>query len=495
MKSGPDPSGGPLPSVQAKRKAASIARRSMRNITIAWIFGAMYIYITTIGSVRTKFAQLIGMPPFGFGVLSALPFLGALIQLPTSYFLARYGHRKRLLLITGIANRGLWVVIAAIPWFLPDAWWWPGLLVLVALSSFCGHIMIPACTTWFADVIPERIRARYLPRRGQIGQLVGLLATVVVGCVLHNAQLAGERTLLLTISAILAIGSVLGMIDFLWLIPVPDTTHRPDRGTSWSKLLRGPLSNRDFRLYLGFIATQMLGLGFLGQFVKLYLLDIVEMTVLQVDVMMVVGPLALSLTVIRLWGRLMHRLGCKPVMIITGLLIIHGAASWIFVTPERWWPGYIGVMVASAAWPGMELAKYNWLLGMSRSKQGEGDGSAYVAVNWLVIAVAGAISGLFGGAMATALGEWKGTFLGQPLTYHGVLFLISAGLRAAALFWLWGMHEPKAYATKAAIQYVAGTVYTNALRMRYGPMRLFIKLRRMASKLSRNRNNGWRDGE
>ncbi len=306
----------------------------MRNITIAWAFGAMFMYITGAGSARTKFAQLMGMPPLGFGVLSALPFLGALMQLPTSYFLARYGHRKRLLLIAGIAYRGLWMVIAAIPWFLPDAWWWPGLLVLVALSSFFAHITIPACTSWFADVIPERIRARYLPRRSQIGRLVGLLATVVVGYVLHNAQLTGERTLLLTISAVLFIAGILGMIDFLWLIPVPDTSHRPDRRISWSKLLSRPLANRDFRLYLGFTATQMLGLGFIGQFVKLYLLDVAGMTVLQTDVMIVVIPLALSLAVVRFWGGLMHRLGCKPVMIITGLLIIHGAASWILVTPS-----------------------------------------------------------------------------------------------------------------------------------------------------------------
>ncbi len=162
---------------------------------------------------------------------------------------------------------------------------------------------------------------------------------------------------------------------------------------------------------------------------------------------------------------------------------------------QRWWLGYTGVLVASAAWPGMELAKYNLLLGMSRSKQGAGAGSAYVAVHWLVLAIAGAISGLFGGAMAEALGEWKGTFLGQPLTYHGVLFLISATLRAASLLWLLGMHEPKAYATKAAIQYVAGTIYSNALRMRLGPIRLLIRLRQMASKLSKNRDRGWRDGE
>ena len=40
---------------------------------VAWIFGAAWLYLTT-GAVFTRFAKLLNMPAFGYGVLAALPF-------------------------------------------------------------------------------------------------------------------------------------------------------------------------------------------------------------------------------------------------------------------------------------------------------------------------------------------------------------------------------------------------------------------------------------
>jgi len=115
----------------------------MRHVTIAWMFGSAWLYITT-GAALTKYARSLGLPPFWFGVLAAVPFAGALFQLPASFAMARHGHRKGLMLTSGVVHRLLWVAVAAVPWVLPGAWWWPGLLVLVALSSVSGHVCTPA---------------------------------------------------------------------------------------------------------------------------------------------------------------------------------------------------------------------------------------------------------------------------------------------------------------------------------------------------------------
>jgi MFS family permease len=211
----------------------------------------------------------------------------------------------------------------------------------------------------------------------------------------------------------------------------------------------------------------------------------VQMTNLQANVMLIALPLIVSMLTFPLWGRLVDRLGCRPVLLIAGIFIVHGGASWIFVTKESWWIGYIGALLAMMAWPGVELANLNILLRISQSRDDLHihRGSAFVAMHSLVVALGGTLSGLFGGAVAQVLRDWQGTIFGWPLTYHGLLLLISAGLRAGSLVWLIGMHEPQAYTTRAALRYMVTNIYSNVQQAVLIPVRGMGRLGRLTYRL------------
>ena len=70
------------------RMPSNSLRHSLSLVRVAWMSGAMWMYITT-GAVLTRYAQSIGLPNFGFGLLAALPFICSLAQLPSSLFLER----------------------------------------------------------------------------------------------------------------------------------------------------------------------------------------------------------------------------------------------------------------------------------------------------------------------------------------------------------------------------------------------------------------------
>ena len=429
-------------------------REAMWRIRVAWMFGAAWMFTTTSVAL-TKFAQCLNLPLKWYGMLGALPLIGAVTALPTTYFIARYGCRKRIFLIAGIAYRSLWVPIALIPWVLPSAWWWKALMVLQALASLAAYVMIPAVLSWYADVVPARIRGRFFSRWSQGGQIVGMLATFLVTYCLDWAEPAGQLALLRTISITFAVAALLGVADFLWLLPIPDVGHRPDPQITLAKLFREPLADRSFLCYLAFNATRVLSLGYLGQYVYLYLSQVLGMDSRMTNVMVLVVPTLVSLLVLGTWGKLVDRLGCKPVLIIGTIGVIHGAVAWILVTPEAPWVGYVAVLVSVAAWTGVDAASFNLMLRMSASHGGRRQGSAYLAMNSVAIAVAGALSGVLGGAVAGWLGkDWHGALLGLPLTYHGVLFIISSALRVLALPWLFLLHEPGAHTPSAAVQYV-----------------------------------------
>ena len=335
------------------------------------------------------------------------------------------------------------------------------LVALQALSSLGAYVMSPAVMSWFADVIPARIRGRFFSVWSQGGRIVGLVATLGVAELLDLAAPGGQAALTRTLSLLFAVSAVCGVVDFLWLVGIPDPEHRPDPRIRLWTLFRVPLADRSFRCFLAYNATLTLGIGFLGQYVYLYLGNVLGMDNRLINLLNMVMPTLTALVVIRGWGRLVDRLGCKPVLIVCTALVIHGAAAWILVTPEHPWVGYLAILVAVAAWTGIDTAGFNVMLRLGSSHGGKRQGSAYLAVNSVVVAVAGALSGLLGGSVATGLGEdWRGTFLGLPLTYHGVLFLISGVLRLAALPWLFGLHEPESHTAKDAVRYVLGRAAT-----------------------------------
>lgn len=457
--------------------AARSLRSALRPVTLAWVFGATWMYIV-MGAAMTQFATLLHLPKFGFGILASLPFAGALAQLPASYLIERYGHLKALFITTGLIHRALWIVVALIPWALPQPWWWPALLVVIAVSWLFGQMVGPAWVAWMADLVPARIRGRYFSRRTQIGQFVGLIVTVATGVALDAAKAAGNERLMLTISLALALAGVMGMVDLLCFLRVPCRAQPSSERVSWSSLVRGPLANPSFRWFLGFTATLTFGIGYLSQFIWLYLFEEVGLSNTRANTMLVLGPLVVLMVCYPMWGRLLDRLGRKPVLLIAGLVNgVFGSVAWIFVTKDQWVIGYGLAMIATAAWPGVEAANFNLLLNLT-TESGRGQRSAFVAINSLVAALAGILSGLFGGLLAEALANWRGTLCGWPLTYHGVLFLISGALRVLALGWLVKLQDKKAWTTQAALRYISTNLYSNLQTTVFTPVRLLQRLSR-----------------
>jgi len=411
------------------------------RMNIAAGFAAAFAAITM--TALTRYGQALQLTPFAFGVLAALPFLTAFTQIPASYLVERYGHRKQVAIFGILTHRALWLSIAAVPWLVPHAWWWLGLLAFVGLTNTFAHLGTPATTSWAADLVPARLRGRYYAVRGQVVRIINVPISLLLGWALDRATQGGAQALLLTLSVILAIAALLGMVDSLLCLKLPDRWHRPRAdGLPFREILRGPLADRNFRFFLGYNGFITLATGFVTPFVWLYLTEVVKLGNATAIFMTMVGTSVVSLFAMRTWGTLVDRWGCRRVLLVGGLLIINGASVWAFVTPATLWWGYLLVLISSLGWPGMELATSNLLYSMSESgRGGERLGSAYAALNSAVVAIMGTLSGLLGGGVAELLKNWSYPVGEWRLTYHVVLFIISGLLRIVALAWVLGLRE------------------------------------------------------
>ena len=191
----------------------------------------------------------------------------------------------------------------------------------------------------------------------------------------------------------------------------------------------------------------------------------------------------------------------KPVMLIAGGLFVFGPVGWFLVTPELIWPGYLLTCISPLAWPGLEIANFNFILGLAETRKGQRGGTAYVAVNSIIVGVGGALSGLLGAVIAGAIPDFRVEWVmdvpwlmgfeagaAVVITYHGVLFGISMGFRVAALVWATTLHEPRATGTREALRYMSAALYSNVRQGVLMPTRVVGRASRWSYRLpTRNR--------
>lgn len=448
-------------------------RQSLRIVTIAWIFGAAWLWIIN-GAVMNRFAKSLGMPDAGFGLLAALPFLGSLFQLPATYLIARFGHRRQIFLWCGSISRMLWGVAALVPWVLPS--WttrhWPIVLLLLFFSWGLINTSTPAWINWMSDLVPGRIRGRYFARRVRIGQITGLFTTIAIGLVMdvldqhghHSGQPDGNARLLLQVtSTLIAVAGLLGLQDVLCFRRLPDTHPTAiDPGVSWKEMAFEPLRDEQFRRLLVFTFMLNLGIGFMGHYIMLYLYDVIGLSNAKVNLLLIMIPLLVQATCARFWGRAIDRLGSKPVLVTAGLITVTGSIGWLFVQPGDIWLGYAAALVASMAWPGVELANFNVTLKLAERNHGSSTISGHMAINAFAAALGGTLSGLLAAVVASSMHDFRWTIpvLNLLVTYHGVLFILSTVIRILSLIAIARFHEPTSAPTRDAIRYISDGLWS-----------------------------------
>ena len=462
-------------------------------ISLSWLIGSLWLW-TISGAAMTKFARGLGMEDYGFGLLAALPFVGTLFQLAASYLLDRFGRRKRMFLVSMGISRIMWGVAAALPWLMPgmERYWWTALLVAIGIAWSTHNLGVPAWMNWMADVVPRRLRGRFFAIRQRVGRPVAVVVTVGVGAVLDQVeQLHGDASLIMlrTTSIILIVASVFGLLEVLCFNLVDDVKPADLReGKDWFGNLRHVWRVPGFRWYMAFNATLMLGTGFMGQFMWLYVFDEGGMSNVTANLLLIALPGIVHLSVYPMWGRLVDRFGRKPVMVASVFGLAWGPIGWILViTGTAPIFGYGVVFFSLMCWPGLDIASMNIMLAFAGTRDQPATGTALVAVNSVAMAIGGSISGLIGAGVASAFGDiaLEVPLLNGTLSYHALLFILSTVLRLAALGCILPFHEAKAAPTRDVIRFMTSAFYGNVRQALLMPTRVVGQVYRWSYRMRR----------
>ncbi len=468
-------------------------RQFVKHVPLGWILSNVWIFIIT-GAAFTKFAKSINLPDSYFGFLAAAPFIGALFQIPASIMLECFGHRKATAVSCFLIGRFMWVLVALIPWVVPEdqeSLRWGLLVGLVTINWIFNNLAGPANTAWLADAVPPSLRGRFVSFCLRWSQPVILAVVLGVGYLIDIAEKAQARQPLLMLklcSMLLALGGLIGFFAILRHALAPDP--KPVVGKGWNPQLlynlKKPLANRAFRRYLLVNFIFLIGTGFIGQYIWLYMFDVGNMTAFMANLLMVAMQRLVTMFTYRFWGRRIDQHGKKPVMFLCMSVMTVGFIGWVIAGQG----GLVHLLIAlpiviieAACLPGWEITNLNILLDFSSSKQG--GTSAAVAINAMAIAIGGIISGALGSLFASL---FKGVRIELPaldmvITYHVMLMLLVVVIRFIVCLLILRLDEPKATATRDLLRDVSTNIFHNTRQAILMPTRIVGQVSRWTYKL------------
>ncbi len=428
-----------LGAAEAHSMPRSRLRRSLRACTAEGLFSEV-VNACAGGAVLTGWAIYLRAGPLLTGIVVALPQMAQLFQIPAAWSTSWLGHRRAAVTLVA-ASRQVVLPLCALP-FLPvgDATKRAILLGVASLAAVLAILGNNAWVSWMADLVPRRIRGRYFGRRTALCTMAGASTAAAVGLLIDWARPRGATGAMLAVLQLAACGS--GVVTTVLMLRQHDPTP-PSPGAArppWPSLADAfaPLRDASVRGLLRYVVVWNLAVGIAGSFFALFMLNQLHMAFALVA-LQGAGTAASRVLAAPLWGRLIDRLGARPVMISCAFGVAAVPLIWLLPTPARLWPLALDSLFAGVFWGGHNLAMFVLPL-TATPRRGR---PHYVAAIATAGGFAFGLSTIAGGALAQRLPAVT-TIAGRPLQSLQVLFALSALARFGAAFAALRIHEPAA---------------------------------------------------
>lgn len=412
---------------------------NLRTLRVANVDAAIAVSFTTLttGAFLVGFVQLLGGSDLWIGLLSAIPSLVGVLQIPGAIWGRGFPSFKRFITPAGIIWRLCYVPMILLPLLA-----WPNdlrlalMATLVLVASAVIAVVQPIYNDWLAEMIPENSRGWYFARRNAIGAITGAIVGIIGGALLDGfraRQLDAQG-----FSVVFALGVVCGIVSLFFYfrmqdIPRPNPIRQPL--IDGLRAMRTPVRDRTFRnvlIFLCFAITSQLLAGNLFTAFGRESLNLNFKILQGLAVSMAVGNVVSA----PLWGFLSDKYGNKPILTLALLMVALNPLAWMLCIPGQ--ETYNAILLLTThilmgvGWAGVALCQFNLVLATAPTA----DRANYLGTGLTVMAVTGGVAPLLGAALMASLRTHY-----HPEIAYKILFGVSLVLRFASVGLLATVHE------------------------------------------------------
>jgi MFS family permease len=435
-----------------------VIRRSVRAAyanAALWGIGSGLASTTLI----VYLARLQGATGQAIGWILAVPSLVGLLRLATPPWIDRVASRRRFCACLFVAGAA---VLALLPLLsVDDVLTDPRARTLGVSAAWAGYqllegIGVVALWFWLGDLVPARVRGRFLGRRESwlnIGAVVGTL--VAIGITLawprlfFDADAASARPLREWQSYALCawLGAAALVAGALTLLLAADAPRRSSPPVHHLRLrdLAAPFADSRFRRFLTFGLWFSFSNGIVQTAQSLF-------PIMRLDLSFAArktldgGLRAAKAATLPVVGAAVDRRGNVRLLTFSQGVIAIALLFYLFATPtEPWW--ILGVYACWLAYATHDVTFPNLMLGLSPP----GQSATYAAAWFAWTNLAYSLSVLAGGAAFDWLSwyDTPRTFGGRPFDHFALCFMIAYVLKALGVALAARIPEPASSAAEA----------------------------------------------
>ena len=411
-----------------------------RSLRLSMIEGSIESCSQAItgGALVTGLALTLGANEFHLGLMSAIASVAVTGQLLAARMVSHLRRRKGLSISTAVVSRLMWAVVGVIPFFhiSTEAKLWTFLGIMFA-SNFIGNMLGNTWLSWMTDLVTPEKRGRYFAVRNTICGLFAMASGYGASWLYDNMVANNlKKEAICLLFGLAAFWSMTAKVVMSKQWEPPMSGERP---TPMWKLIRAPFLDKPYRKLLMFLIGWAAVTSVAAPFFGAHMISNLHMSFATIAVYSVVGGLITAI-VQPLWGKIIDRVGCKPVLTVTLFCIGISPAFWLIARPGMFWPLWADAVIGSVFGPGFGLAIFNLVLTAAPRESRMG----YIAVQSVVPAFVTVFASLGGGWIANAMHGLHYEIFGQTVVNFHVIFAMTLVGRLSLIPMIRDIHEEKA---------------------------------------------------
>src|SRR5579871_6810406 len=437
------------------------ALRNLRTANLDMAFASAFGTLVT-GNFLVGLIKYLGGGDLWIGLLSAIPSVLGILQIPGAIWGRSKASYKRFVLPGGLLWRLFYVPFIAIPFLPVEA------PVKLSLAMFCAlaaaastFIVNPIYNDWLAELVPPDSRGSFFSRRNAIATTVGGTTGVLGGLVLDEFKRNGFYRA--GFSTIFALASLCATVSFAFFLRMKDLERlNPIRQSLGKGILAfaAPFRDPSYRPVLIFLAAATIGQGFPGSFYAAYGIESLK---LPFTVLQLAGACQALGTVLsaRFWGFSSDKYGNKPMLAIAGLSLAINPIPWMLCRPNQLEFNTILLLIAhvffGVMWGGVNLCQFNIMLSTAKPE----DRANYLGSGMALTALVGGLSPMVGATVMASL-----RLHNFPYHAYQILFLTTVMLRAAGMIFLTRVREAGSTEVRTTLQHLSEATPTGVRALR-----------------------------
>ncbi len=404
---------------------------NLRSLRYANADGALATAFGTLvsGAFLVGFVQRLGGSDLWIGLLTAIPNLVGILQIPGAIWGRSFSSYKRYIFPGGLIWRLMYAPLIVLPFLpIPNAAKLTVLTVCVLVASISTMMVNPIYNDWLAEMVPLNSRGFYFSRRSAICTAVGASVGILGALLLDQIRSAHHDDL--AFGVIFGIGilfSVASMTMFLRMQDLPREYPIRQNLRDGIKAIGAPFGDSQYRKVLVFLAVATFGQTFAGNFYFAFgreTLSLSFVVLVGATTVQAVGQVLSA----KFWGFLSDKYGNKPSLILAGLLLATNPLPWVFCIPGHnvfnIWLLVSTSFIMGFGWSGVNICQFNMMLATADPK----DRANYIGSGMTVTSILGGISPLMGAFLMAALRAH-----GSPEVAYKIVFLVGVVVRLGAV--------------------------------------------------------------